>query len=85
MPFGQKCPSCFQQTLHKSEEGRRCSNCGFMGWALQDQFSPGPGMGRRCPWCGKRTLHTVGGPLREGELLHAVRCSVCNFAGVGSF
>ena len=90
MPYGQRCPSCKQQTLHRRDEGRRCTTCGFVGWALQDGFSPGQGKGYRCPWCGKQTLHLVGDPANPDEPdeerhLYAARCTMCNFAGVGTF
>lgn len=61
MAKGNRCPSCGEDTFHKSKTHPavyECATCDAVGW-WQTPGGPGGGSGARCKGCGGRTLHTV--------------------------
>jgi DNA-directed RNA polymerase subunit RPC12/RpoP len=73
---GATCPWCGERTFararrnNKDKTYRVRSNCDGIGWVGKPQ-GPGPGSGKECGKCGRRTLHSI----RKGSELTIVYCS----------
>ena len=52
---GKLCPNCGNQTLFATSTGRKCTKCSYE-IVVPTNGGKG-GKGRKCPICGKYTLH----------------------------
>ena len=85
MAKGSKCPACGEQKFTSHEEGgRKCSECGCIGWLNEDNRAGGGGKGKTCGSCGETKLHLINS-VTGHEIRHCTGCSAVAIAPTSSF